>query len=643
MSGVTVIEHRSRFAGRIGALWVRRVLPALAGFIFVVALAANDGGYFPSAWGWAALAFLWVAALALILAEVRLGTLDLAAIGAFFAVFAWVLVSALWTVSLTRTLLEAERVLVYPAALAALLLLVRRGAHGALLGGTWAAITVVSAYSLATRLFPERLGLLNPIAGYRLSQPIGYWNALGLFAAVGTLLAAGVVARKRELALRCAAAGSLLVLIPTLYFTFSRGAWIALAIGLVAAIGLDPRRLQLISTLLLVAPLTVIGLVLAYHSDALSRVEPRLSESSGAGHRLAVELACLAAGNVLLVVGLRAVEARWSPAERTHRAYRAALILASVAALLTVFVRYGDPVTLSRHGYDAFASPPPRVEVSLNRRLFNLSGSGRLPQWRVAWAQFEAHPWLGSGAGSYELAWLERRPYVGQVRDAHNLYLETLTELGPVGLALLVVALGTPFVAGWRARRRALVPAAFGAYVAFLAHAAVDWDWEIPAVTLAALFCAAATLVAARDGRGERSPLLGARAVGVAIAIVLGACALVGLLGNTALTKANDAADVGNWSKAESKARKAMRWAPWSAEPWRLLAEAQLARGRDAEAQGTFRKAVAKDPHDWTLWFGLAQATDGRQRRRALAQARRLNPHSPEIADYEASVRKVQG
>jgi hypothetical protein len=643
MSGVTVIGHRSRFAGRIGALDGRHVVAALLVFVFVVALAANDGGYFPSAWGWATLALLWLAALALILGEIRLDALDLAAMGSLFAVFAWTLVSALWTESLTRTLLESERALVYPAALAALLLLVRVGAHRALLGGTWAAITVISTYSLATRLFPERLGLLDPIAGYRLSQPIGYWNALGLFAAIGALIAVGVVARTRDLALRCAAAGSLLVLLPTLYFTFSRGAWIALAIGLAAAIALEPRRLHFVSTLLVVVPLTAVGLLLAYLSDALSRVEPKLSESSAAGHRLALALAGLAVANVLLVVALHAVEKHWSRAAGIERAYRVALALALVAGLLTVFLRYGGPVTLSQRGYDAFAASPPRVEGSLNRRLFNLSGSGRLPQWRVAWAQFEAHPWLGSGAGTYELAWLKRRPYVGQVRDAHNLYLETLTELGPVGLAFLVVALGTPLVAAWRARRHALVPAAFGAYVAFLVHAVVDWDWEIPAVTLAAVLCAAAMLVAARNGHVERSPFRRARVAAVAIAIGLGACAFVGLLGNIKLAKANDAADAGNWRTAERQARSARSWAPWSAEPWQLLAEAQLAEGRDAAAPGTFRKAVAKDPNDWTLWFGLAQATDGREQRRALAHARRLNPLSPEIANYASPVRKVPG
>jgi hypothetical protein len=35
------------------------------------------------------------------------------------------------------------------------------------------------------------------------------------------------------------------------------------------------------------------------------------------------------------------------------------------------------------------------------------------------------------------------------------------------------------------------------AYLAFLVHAGIDWDWE-PAVTLAALGCAAALLVVQR-------------------------------------------------------------------------------------------------------------------------------------------------
>src|SRR5204863_6389860 len=73
-----------------------------------------------------------------------------------------------------------------------------------------------------------------------------------------------------------------------------------------------------------------------------------------------------------------------------------------------------------------------------------------------------------------------------------------LGELGVVGLVLVVGSLAVPLAAMARARPSPLVSGATGAYAAFLVHAAVDWDWEMPAVTLAAVTCAGAVLVAAR-------------------------------------------------------------------------------------------------------------------------------------------------
>jgi len=60
---------------------------------------------------------------------------------------------------------------------------------------------------------------------------------------------------------------------------------------------------------------------------------------------------------------------------------------------------------------------------------------------------------------------------------------------------------GVPVYAAFKARRHPLVPAAFGAYVAYLVHAGVDWDWEMTAVTLTALFIGASIVAA------ERSPV----------------------------------------------------------------------------------------------------------------------------------------
>jgi O-Antigen ligase len=611
------------------------ILSGATTFAFVAALAFANGGYGSISWGWAAVAFLWIAGLALVLrVDLRISALELTTLFGFATVLVWTLLSNLWTFSATRTMLEAERTIVYFAGLAALLLIGRWASYRAILAGVWAAIVAVCTYSLLTRLFPERLGLTDPIAGYRLSEPIGYWNALGLFAAMGALLALGFTARGRVTAFRALAGASLLVLLPTLYFTFSRGAWVALGVGLAATIALDPRRLQFVATLLLLIPASASALIIAYRSPALSRVNPSLTDASAAGHRLAVWICALIVVNALLVVVLAAVERGVHVTWKARRTFAWGLTLLLAVALSATFVHFGGPVTIARNGWDAFAAPPPQVSGSLNNRLFNLSGTGRLPQWRVADNELQRHPLLGSGAGTYQLFWFKYRPYVGQIRDAHNLYLETLGELGVVGLVLLVLALAPPLVAAARARGRTLVPAALGAYVAYLAHAIVDWDWELPAVTLAALACGAAILVSARESKSLFALSTRTRAGAVAIALSVLVFVVIGLVANTATSSATNAANVGDWRRVESKSHTARRWAPWSATPLQLHAEAQLAAGRLDLARRDFQHAVVQEPHDWTLWFGLAQVSDGQAASRALAHARKLNPRSPEISEY---------
>jgi O-antigen ligase len=118
--------------------------------------------------------------------------------------------------------------------------------------------------------------------------------------------------------------------------------------------------------------------------------------------------------------------------------------------------------------------------------------------WGVAIEDASDHVVLGSGAGTFDDYWREHRPIAAYVRDAHSLYLETAAELGIVGLALLLCALGAPLVAGAMSRGRPLVSIAAAAYVTFLVHAGLDWDWEMPVTTLAGLALAAALLVSPR-------------------------------------------------------------------------------------------------------------------------------------------------
>lgn len=629
------------FARRQAAGWPG-VAIWLAVLLAVAVPAGANGAYFPTSWGWLSLAFAWVALLALLLRRiVFLGALEYLMLAALLVLGGWTALSATWSSNVTQTMLETERTTVYVLGVAAVLLIVTRARLSALLSGITAGIAVVCAYALATRLFPERLAHVDDLALNRLARPVGYWNALGLLAAMGALLAVGFAARARTPATRGAAAAALVLFVPTLYFTFGRGAWIAFAAGLVALVAVDRRRLQLITTLLVVAPAPAVVVAVASRSRPLTTNDPVISQAAHDGHRLVVLMLVAAALSAAAVTLLGQAERRLRAPRAARLAYVGALSLVVIAAAGAVVVRYGAPWTIASNAYDQFAGTGTGTSgngASLNKRLFSLSGNGRVDMWKVAWHDARAHPWLGSGAGTFEEYWLAHRPITGKVRDAHSLYVETLAELGPFGLLALVVLLVVPFVAIVRARRNPVAAAAFAAYVAYLVHAAADWDWEVPAVTMTALICGAALLVAARDQELLRSVTAPARVVGSAVVAALGAFALVWLIGNSAVSASSSATTKEHWATAAAQARKASRWAPWSSEGWRLLGESELQQARFAAARRSFTKAIAKSPSDWNLWLDLALASGGDAKRRAAQEALRLNPRSPEIAQIAPSL-----
>jgi O-antigen ligase len=528
----------------------RALGPVILPLALVGGVALDNGGFDATSWGWSTLLPLVIVGVALVVGQARApNALGLAFLGLLGAFAAWTWLSAAWSNDVSATVLDAERVLLYLSAVAAFLL-IDRSQVTRFLFSLLAAVSLVGVWALSLRAFggpgSYDVASVSADATRRLAAPLGYSNALGLLAAIGIVLALGLAVRLR----RPFFAAPVVVLAPTLYFTYSRGAWLALAAGGIAALGL---------TL------------------------PRMSRRT----MLGVAIVVICAGAIALV-------------------------------------RVGGP----GGAISEFSHAAPSVKADRSRRLFSLSGSSRAQYWHVAWRDYQQHPWLGSGAGSFQREWLRSRPADLPVLDAHSLYLETLAELGPVGLGLLVALLALPVAGGLIVRKQPLAAPAFGGYVAYLIHTAQDWDWELPAVTLAGLGCAVALLILAAL---EPRPPLGrrARVAGISAAVLLALVALGALAGNQTLAAASASLDADQPARALRDARWAKRLVPWSPKPWRLHGEALLSQGDLDGARRDFQGALRKDSSDWDSWVDLALVTRGAAQRRAVEQANRLNPLEP--------------
>ncbi len=515
--------------------------------------------------------------------------------------------------------------LVYVGLALALAIVLRRGDAPGVAVGVLAGITLVSAYGLSTRLFPDRFDTYDdPSLPYRLSEPLGYWNALGLLAAMGMLVAIGFVAHGRRTRYSLVAGMVLPVLGATLYFTFSRGAWAGLAVGFVGMVALDPRRLRLLWSVLAVAPASVACVVHASRQDALTTEDAPPAQAVAEGHRFAVVVVALALCSGFLAVGASLVARHVILSRGFVRAVNAGLAALVVAAASIALVVAGGPsrgISELKERFDA----EPVTGVDLNKRLFSVSSNGRSESIRVAWEAAEERPVVGHGAGSYEYVWYERRQTEGVIRDAHSLYAEVLSELGAVGLALLIAVLALPLVGAFVARRSRFVVAGAGAFLAWLAVSALDWHWEMVGVTLSAFLLGGAALLA--SDRRPPTPFAGAsRWVALGLSICLTAVSIVSLVGNQALFAARDDVARKNWASATDDARRARGLLFWSQEPELVLGDAAAGLGDRAAALSVYRDAVRSDPANWVAWLRLAQVAQGGERATAYEMVRGLNP-----------------
>jgi len=458
-------------------------------------LAFFTGGYFAEAREWAGVVTWALAACAIALVPKALKLDRSAAIMAagVGGLAAWTLVSAIWAPVAGNAWGAGEIVALYAGALLASAVAfrdanARRAAEPVLALG----VAVVIGYGMSERLLP---GLLHFAASSsaegRLEQPLTYWNAMGELAAIGLILCARLCGdRSRPREIRALAAAASVLLGSGLYVTFSRGALFEYAIGLLTLAVLSRRREQLAGVIVSLAAAVLGAAVTAPFHCVTALAGPRpTAESQGAIVLGAtVVLALLAAGVQLRVV------AREKPGELKLPRHAAEVAATLVVAMMALAIVVGST---ERSG----------VQLGNGAGRLTTLQSSRYAYWRVAIDVFDKEPIRGVGGGGWSVYWLQHRGNDGFAQDAHSLPLQTMAELGLIGLALLVTML---VAAGFTARRallanRAAAAAPIAVIVGWFAHSLIDWDWQMPAVSLLA-FGMAGLLAALCAPEAEQAP-----------------------------------------------------------------------------------------------------------------------------------------
>jgi hypothetical protein len=523
---------------------------------------------------------------------------------------------------------------------------------------TASAFAAIALAGLLTRLLPETFPISAGFLPERVSFPLTYWNAMGIACSVGALLALHLTASGREpVYVRILAAAAIAPIAVTLYLTFSRGAIWVLPAGFVLYVLLAQPR-GLLTALPAAGIPAAIAAKVAYGNELLARADydSSAAAASQGRHVALVVLACAVAA-----AGLRAAAL---PLDRRLEAIRIApermrLLRAGVAVGLVVALGIGAVVadaprriddaraTFSEGRYMTYSS-------DLRSRLTSAVDNGRIDNWRVALDGFREQPLHGTGAGTYRVSWERfRAPPPVKVNDGHSLYLETLSELGVVGLVLLLVMLGTLLGAGV-ARLGGPERHAHGAFVAagtmLALHAAIDWDWEMPALFVW-LFGAGGVALAAREVRrvaASESRLVAASeanrvaasdaepgelgrmprvAASLAVLLLAGTPALFAY-SQPPLNQAVNAFARRDCATAIDAALTATERFGTRPEPWQILGYCDARLGQFELARRAMDAARSRDPNNWQLAYGQAivYGVSGLDARPYAAEALRMNP-----------------
>jgi O-antigen ligase len=623
--------------------------------VLYVALAVADGGYSVELTAGATVAVWWAVAIALALGIWPRSRVPVVAVGAgacLLALTAWTAISLGWATDGGGAFVEVVRALGYLGLFAVVVMASPRASARSWLGGLALGLVVVAGLALISRFEPSfagdaSLGEFLPAAAGRLSYPIGYWNGLAAAMAAAILLLVWLGGHARVAWLRSVAVGAIPLPILVIYFASSRGGVVAGVVGLAVLLALGPERARMFVGALIGGMGGVLLASLASRKHELVDALTNSVAASQGDQMLALTIA------VAIGVGLlRFLVDDWL--EELDVSFE---LSRAVAVGIGIAVVAGIAVANPSARWSEFkeVGPLDTKTTYVAAHLSSGRGSGRYQFWSTALDGFESDPLVGIGAGGYEAYWNEHGSLVMPVRNAHSLFLETMNELGVVGVALVLGFVGFAIVSGARrgptASRGAELGAAIAVFSAGVVSAAIDWTWELPAciglvILAAGLLAGPATLrpesafgarlVAVNGWRGPGMAPPPRFGLGVVTLLVAWAAAWAGgvvFLTEVKLGDSREAASAGDLKAAAQDARDAINIQPWAAGPRLQLALVEELAGDLDAAKLELDEAIERAPDNWQLWFVRTRldVKSGQvgAARRDLDRARELNPRAP--------------
>lgn len=587
-----------------------------------------------------------------------------------FALAVLTALSISWAANPSDTWLEANRTFAYASVFAAAVALAHAVPHrwGALLGAITLACVVISAYAVLTKILP---GPLNPYEVYaRLSEPFGYWNSVGLMAALGVpgLLWLGS-RRTGHQGLNALAYPALGLSLLTILLSYSRGALLAAAIGTAFwFVTVKPRRLRAAAVLVSGATGAAVAAAWVFSQSALSDDRVVLDLRETAGLQLGLLVVALLAVLTLVGLGVGFVAAARPPSPRARR--RIGVVLLVGLALVPVGV--AGKLALSNKGlggsisssWTSLTDPNASLPINDPSRL-TAAGSVRARYWDEALHIFRDNAFVGVGAGGYATVRKRYQTADGSVRQAHGYVVQTLADLGIAGmaisLALLVAWLASAAAATGLRRRddvRTYSPERIGlltlvaVVIVFGVHSLIDWTWFVPANAMVGLIAAGwvagrGPLGAAtrrvhgslaqrlRAGLAERGRAICAAAV-LVLALVAAWTAWQPLRSDDIAQQSLATLESGDVGLARKQAQEAHDRDPLAVDPLFKLSQIEEQAGnRQIQARAALEEAVRLQPANPEPWIelgsfelraGRPQAAEAASRRAVYLDPRSSRP-----------------